>query len=173
MTREKPAGFESVPDAAWTSDIAVDQQGHAHVAYSMYLSNDDHRYRLATWDGKQWIDREIAYAGKCLYPRESSYTGLVSLDPVDPTVVFISTDVNPATGQDSGGKHEIYRAMVGSGDDINTIKWQAVTRDSTVRNLRPVIVRDGDQRIVLWQRGDFRTYTNYDLDTVGFVESAK
>ena len=172
MTQEKPEGFESVPNAAWTSDIAVDAHGHPHLGYSVYLSNVDHRYRLASWDGAKWIDREIAYAGKCLYPRESSYTGLVSLDPVDPTVVFISTDVDPATGKDTGAKHEIYRAKISATDDIRTIKWQAVTKSSPVRNIRPLILRHGDQRIVLWQRGEFRTFTNYDMDTVGFVESA-
>lgn len=170
MTKQKPAGSESVPNAAWTSSIAVDSDGHAHIGYSLYLSNDDHRYRLASWDGSKWLDREIAYAGTCLYPRESSYTGLVTLDPADPTVVFISTDVDPTTGKGLGGKHEIYRAKVGPNDDISTIKWHAVTTKSPVRNLRPMVVRDGNQRVVLWQRGEFKTFVNYDLDTVGFVE---
>lgn len=171
MTKDKPPGFESVPNAAWTSDIAADDQGRPHIAYSLYLSNTDHRYRLATWDGRKWLDREIAHAGKCLYPRESSYTGLVTLDPVDPTVVFISTDVDPTTGKDTGGQHEIYRAKIGPNDDVRTIQWQPVTRDSKVRNLRPVVLREGGKRIVLWQRGDFVTFVNYDLDTVGFIES--
>jgi hypothetical protein len=172
MTKEKPTGFESVPGAAWTSAIAVDGEGRPHIAYSLYLSNDEHRYRLASWDGAKWVDREIAHAGGCLYPRESSYTGLVTMDPVDPTVVFISTDVDPQTGKSTGGKHEIYRAKVGLGDDVTNIEWHAVTRDSKVRNIRPMVVRDGAKRIVLWQRGEFRTFTNYDLDTVGLVEAA-
>lgn len=172
MTTKKPKGFESVPGAAWTSDMAVDAAGHPHIAYSLYLSNDDHRYRLASWNGKEWIDREIAYAGKCLYPRESSYTGLVSLDPEDPSVVVISTDVAPSTGEDRGGKHEIYRATIGPDDDIKSIQWKAVTKDSPVRNIRPMIVRDGTRRVVLWNRGDFRTYRDYQLDTIGFVEKA-
>jgi len=172
MTREKPAGFESVPNAAWTSDIAVDPHGRPHIAYSVYLSNDDHRYRIASWDGKKWLDREVAYAGRCLYPRESSYTGLIALDPVDPNVVLISTDVDPKTGKDRGGKHEIYRAKIDPADDVSTINWQPVTKNSPVRNIRPMILRDDNRRIILWQRGDFRTFTNYDLDTVGFIEPA-
>lgn len=169
-TKDKPKGFESVPNTAWTSDIAIDPHGHPHIAYSVYLSNDEHRYRLASWDGSRWVDREIAHAGKCLYPRESSYTGLVTLDPRDPTVVFISSDVDPRTGEDTGGKHEIYRTHAGPDDDVTSIRWDAVTSNSPVRNLRPVILRDGGRRIVLWQRGDFRTFTNYDLDTVGIIE---
>jgi len=170
MTMKKPEGFESVPGSAWTSDFTIDEDGHPHIAYTLYLSNDDHRYRIASWNGEKWIDREVAFGGKCLYTRESSYTGLISLDPKDPSVVFISTDVDPSTGKDTGEKHEIYRAEIGPSDDISTINWKAVTQDSPVRNIRPMIVREGDQRFVLWQRGDFIKYTDYDLDTVGFTE---
>lgn len=169
-TKDKPQGYGSVPNSAWTSSIAIDGQGHSHIGYTVYLSNDDHRYRLASWNGSKWIDREVAYGGKCLYERESSYTGLITLDPVDPEKVFISTDVNPSTGEDTGGKHEIYRARIKPEDDISTIDWKPVTRNSPVRNIRPVILRDGDNRVVLWQRGAFNTYKDYDLNTVGFVE---
>ena len=89
--------------AAWTSSIQIDKQGHPHIAYTVYHGNLDHRYRIASWNGTRWIDREVAYGGKCLYDRESSYTGLIALDPVDPEVVFISTDVSPKTGKDRGG----------------------------------------------------------------------
>ena len=159
--------------AAWTSSIMVDEKDHPHIGYTVYMSNEDHRYRIASWNGKKWIDREVAYAGKCLYDRESSYTGLISIDPVDPSVVFISTDVDPNTGKDDGGQHEIYRAKIGPSDDLSTIKWQAVTKDSPVRNLRPAIVRDGDRRVVLWLRGGFLSYTDYQLDVVGLIEETK
>lgn len=170
LTKDKPEGFESVPGAAWTSAIEVTAENRPHIGYTLYLSNDDHRYRLASWTGARWIDREIAYGGKCLYPAESSYTGLVTMDPVDPTVVFISTDVDPSTGKDLGGEHEIYRARVGPADDLSTIEWQAVTEQSPVRNIRPLILRDGNRRVVLWNRGRYNSYMDYDLDTVGFVE---
>lgn len=171
-TTKKPAGFESVPNSAWTSSIAIDADGHPHIGYTLYLSGEDHRYRIASWNGTRWIDREVAYAGNFLYPRESSYTGLIALDPVDPETVFISTDVDPTTGKGSGGKHEIYRAKIGKDDDTNSIKWQAVTKDSPVRNIRPMVLREGTGRVVLWNRGDYKTYIDYDLDTVGFVERA-
>jgi len=171
MTKEKPEGADSVPGAAWTAAIELDQEGHPHIGYTLHLSEKDHRYRLASWNGEAWTDREVAYAGSGLYSKESSYTGLITLDPVDPSVVFISTDVNPTTGEATGGTHEIYRAKIGPNDDISTIKWTPVTQNSPVRNLRPMILRDGSKRIVLWQRGDFIKYTNYDMDTVGFIET--
>jgi hypothetical protein len=173
MTTEKPAGYGSVPDAAWTSSITTDAEGRPHIAYSVYRSDQDQRYRLASWDGERWIDREIAHGGASLYPREASYSGLVTLDPQDPRVVFISSDVDPSTGEPKGphGQHEIYRARINPEDSRETIQWEPVTRDSPVRNLRPMILRDGGQRIVLWQRGVYKTYLDYDLDTVGFIES--
>ena len=163
----------NAPKAAWTSSMAIDSAGRPHIAYSLFLSNSDHRYRLASWDGQKWVDREIAYAGNCLYPKEASYTGLITLDPVDPTVVCISTDANPSTGAPASGMHEIYRASVAPNDDIKTINWEAVTRGSKVANLRPIIVREGKQRVVLWCRGVFKTYTDYDLEAVGFVEATE
>lgn len=161
----------SVPGAAWTSETAIDAAGHPHIAYTLYQTNTDNRYRLASWDGQRWMDREVAHAGHCLYDMEASYTGLISMDPIDPEVVFISTNVNPSTGEDLGGKHEIYRARIGPADDIHTLHWEAVTRDSPVRNLRPMVLRQGDQRVVVWNRGDFRTYLNYQLDAVGLIEN--
>lgn len=172
MTQAKPQGYESVPGAAWTSAIALDALGRPHIAYSLYLSNDDHRYRLASWDGSRWIDREVAYAGKCLYTRESSYTGLISLDPADPTYVVISTDVDPTTGKGTGGTHEIYRASINTNDDVASINWLPMTRNSAagIRNIRPMVLNNDGYRVVLWQRGEFSTFTDYRLDTVGVTE---
>jgi hypothetical protein len=153
------AGGLSAVGAAWASSMEVDSKGHPHIGYTLYLSNTGHRYRIASWDGEKWHDREVAYAGKCLYDRESSYVGLITMDP--------------ATGKDLGGKHEIYRANIGLGDDVATLKWEAITENSQVRNIRPRVLRDGSTRVVLWNRGDFKTYTDYDQDTVGFVECVK
>lgn len=162
----------SAEKSAWVSSIALDAQERPHIAYSFYLANSDLRFRLASWDGSKWIDREIARAGKALYETQSSYTGLVSLDPGDPSIVAISTDADPSTGKDTGGRHEIYRAEVGTGDDIGTIRWKPVTAHSPVRNIRPLFVRDGKTRVLAWLRGDFQTFTDYQLDVVGLIEQA-
>ena len=159
----------SQKQSAWTSSMAADSQKRPHLGYTLYLSNDDHRYRMASWNGTQWVDREVAYGGKCLYAAESSYTGLITLDPADPTHVYISSDVDPTTGKDLEGTHEIYTATIGPEDDISTIKWAPITSGSKHRNIRPLVVAGEGYKVVLWLSGPWHTYKDYNSDVVGFV----
>lgn len=159
----------SAEKSAWTSSIELDEQGHPHIGYTLYLSNTDQRYRLASWDGKQWIDREIAFAGTPLYEVEASYTGLVTLDPADPGHVVISTDVDPSTGQALEGTYQVFHAHIGPSDTTETIRWERLSDDSRRDNIRPIVVSGNDRRAVLWLRGQYNTYTDYHLDVVGIV----
>lgn len=159
----------SAYDSAWTSSVVLDNKGYPHIAYTLYLRNQDQRYRLASWNGKQWIDREIAFAGTRLYELESSYTGLVTIDPADPSHVVISTDVNPSTGRALGGKHQIFRAHINDADDRSTIEWQQLTDDPARHNIRPIIVAGDDHHAILWLRGQYNSFTDYYLDAVGIV----
>jgi len=159
----------SAEQSAWTSSIELNAEGHPHIAYTLYLSNTDQRYRLASWNGSKWTDREIAFAGTRLYEREASYTGLVTLDPEDPGHVVISTDVNPSTGQALGGKHQIFHAQIEINDTIDTIHWEQLTNDLNRDNIRPVIVSGQKNRAILWLRGQYGTYTDYFMDVVGIV----
>jgi hypothetical protein len=168
-TKKKPKECESVPNSAWTCAMAADTTGNPHIGYSLYLSNDDHRYRIASWDGSRWIDREIAHAGKCLYTKESSYTGLMAFDPEDSTQVYISSDVDPSTGKNLGGTHEIYSASIGLDDDISSIKWKPVTSGSKYRNIRPIIVSGEGYKVVMWLRGPWNTFKDYCSDVVGLM----
>jgi hypothetical protein len=170
-------------NVAWAIDLELDAQGRPFVAYSVQKDSAglppgqggaDHRYRLARWTGKAWDDREIAFAGSRLYPGEDDYTGGVALVPGDPTRVFVSTDADPATGAPlvsaaDGKRHwEIFRGE--TRDEGRSWRWQAVTRDSTADNLRPVVPRtEGRDELLLWLRGRYRSYTDYDLEVVGVL----
>ena len=160
---------QSAPNSAWTSSIAFDGNERQHIGYTLYLSNDDHRYRLASWNGEGWNDREVAYAGKCLYLDETSYTGLITLDPSDPTSVYISSDVDPTSGRDLGGSHEVYHAKVNADDSSETIEWEPVTSGFSVRNIRPMVVSGQGRKVVLWLRGPWNTYKDYQSDIVGMI----
>jgi hypothetical protein len=168
-TKNKPLVNESVPSSAWTCAMAKDKNDNPYIGYTLYLNDSDHRFRIASWDGEKWIDREIAYAGKCLYKVESSYTGLMAFDPNDPTHVFISTDVNPSTGEDLKGNHEIYSAKIGVNDNISSIKWKALTKNSTYRNIRPIVVANEGYKVLLWLYGPWYNYFNYDVNVIGVI----
>src|SRR5699024_8080831 len=152
-------------DVAWTSDIELDGEGHPYVAFSVTKDpvaigargdaakgGYDHRYHYARWDGEQWQQHEIAYAGNRLYDGENEYTGLITLHPEDPNVVYISADVDPRTGEElnpGGERHyEIFRGI--TSDRGATWEWTAVTEDSEQDNIRPIVVTGENHEAVLW-----------------------
>jgi hypothetical protein len=177
--------FEGDSDnVAWVADLELDADGRPFVAYSVQRGSagrppgeggEDHRYRLARWNGERWEDQEVAFAGTRLYAGEDDYTGGVALVPGDPATVFISTNADPATGAPivsgaDGQRHwEIFRGVRTNPDRAGraTFLWTPLTRDSTSDNLRPVVPRAHSRGpVVLWLRGTYRSYTDYDLEVV-------
>jgi hypothetical protein len=180
--------FQGDPNhVAWATDIELDERGYPYVAYSVQIGSaglpvgrggEDHRYRYARWDGSKWLDAQLAYAGRRLYPGEDDYTGLVALHPHNPDVVYISTDADPAAGEaliskaDAKRHYEIFKGI--TRDSGRTWQWTPVTRNSTVDNLRPIVPKwDSGNTALLWLRGTLRSYTDYDLDVVGLVMNGK
>jgi len=163
-------------NVAWTVDVVLDPAtARPHVVYSVQVGSaglptgqggDDMRYRYARWDGTAWRDSALAYAGTRLYSGEDDYTGLAAIDPTDPSIIYISTNANPTTGAalmsaGDGRRHwEIFRGnMTNAGDSW---QWTPVTMNSTLDNLRPIVVSDGGSRkVLLWLRGTYRAYTDY------------
>ncbi len=179
--------FQGDPDAvAWTTDIRLDSQGRPYIAFSVQKGDarhkddtraggEDLRYYYGRFDGAQWHVHEMAHAGTRLYAPEVDYTGLVALHPADPDAVYISTNAHPATGQPltspaDGERHwEIFKGVTADGG--RSWQWQALTQDSTCDNIRPIVrPLEGGRTLILWLRGDYSTYTHYDLDVVGRIE---
>jgi hypothetical protein len=173
-TRVFPGDANNV---AWTSDLHLDGDGHPYAVFSVQKDagglprqqhGADHRYWYARWTGKEWQGREIAYAGSRLYPGEDDYTGNIALDPQDPDAAYISTNADPVTGA-ALAHWEIFRGSRSAGGDW---RWTAVTKNSTVDNIRPVVPSwEGRRRAVLWLRGKMTSYTNYRFEIVGLIES--
>ena len=172
----------------WMCDLHLDRQGHPRITFSVQrnssigrgkrgiVDGQDLRYHYARWDGRAWHVHEIAHAGSRLYAGEDDYTGHAIMDPQRPTRVYLSTNAHPVTGkplvsQTDGLRHwEIYSGD--STDDGATWTWTAITQDSTADNLRPIVPiwnNAGDRTILLWLRGTYRRYTDYDLDVVGLL----
>lgn len=163
-------------NVAWTTDFHITPSGELLLLYTVQKDSGslpdrehgkDHRFRLARWSGGRWQDQEIAYAGSRLYPAEADYTGLGAVDPFDASTVFISTNADPARGS-ALPRRELFRGRSKPGGGFD---WTAVTKDSAADNLRPIIPIWKERRALLWLRGTLRTYTDYDLEVVGFVES--
>jgi hypothetical protein len=165
------------PDGeAWPWDAAIDADGHPIVVFATYPAPgrelDVQHYRYARWDGAEWTDQLIGDAGTALYPAETFYSGGAALDPDDPSVVYVSADVDPATGEAvPSGHHEIWRGDTDDGGA--TWRFRAITAGSIADNLRPVVPaghRPGTA--VVWMQGTYESYVDWDTRIVGLFAPA-
>jgi hypothetical protein len=160
-------------ERAWAIDLEVDADGRGYAALSVRRGGvNTYLYARQAPDG--WHVHRLAAAGSSLYAGEPHYTGLVALDPNDPSRVVVSTDVDPVagtpliSGRDGRQHHELFAGR--TADDGATWTWAAITADSDADNLRPLIPRwPGDDTALLWLRGAYRDYRDYDLDVVALV----
>ncbi len=163
-TDGSPFGF------AWTTDLELDGAGRPYAVFTTRAgdSTQDHRFHYARFDGAAWQVHEVARAGAFLYASEADYTGLAALDPGDPDRLFISTRIDPRT-QATMPRYEIFEGTTADGGATWT--WNAITFNSTVDNLRPIVPKwDGERTALLWFRGAYSSYTNYNARIVGLTE---
>ena len=166
---------------AMISDLELDAQGRPCVVYSVQMNTRplrprpvgaDHRYRYARWNGTRWLDYEIAHAGTETHTAaDDDCTGLAALDPKDVDVVYISTNSDPVSGAplvsraDQKRHWEIFRGRTRDGGA--TWQWEAVTRNSTADNLRPIVPPGAtDSSPVVWLRGEMRMPKDSALEVV-------
>jgi hypothetical protein len=151
----------------WIWDIAYDGSGNPVVVFAKFESTSDHRYWYGRWTGAGWDCHEICAAGGSIhvgnYPSgvpQEQYSGGIVLDHADPSRVYCSRQV--------AGQWEIYRYVTADGG--STWAETAITSGSTVKQVRPVVVRGhADGLEVLWLSGRYTTYVDYDLATMGFA----
>lgn len=167
---------------AWVSDAHLSSDGQPHVVFSEQRGSaglksgdphagQDHRYHYASWDGRMWQQSEIAFGGSRLYVGEDDYTGNLCLDPANLNTVYASTNVDPVTNApllsaaDGQQHYELFRGT--SDDRGRSWSWEPLTKDSRVDNLRPVVPVSDDQTTrLLWFRGSYRTYRDYQTEVV-------
>ncbi|GAA2109155.1 BNR-4 repeat-containing protein [Streptomyces synnematoformans] len=141
---------------SWIHDIAVDSQGLPVMTFARFPTDTDHRYHYAKWNGTAWEDRELTAAGGTIAekPGEINYSGGITLDHTNPSVVLLSRRI--------GSVNEIERWTTTSGG--TTWEREAVTADSTVTQVRPIAPRglgSGERLGILWMAGRYPSYTEY------------
>jgi autotransporter-associated beta strand protein len=157
---------------AWTISLETDNTGNPVGVFSARANDNnlDHRFFYSRFDGAEWQVHEMARAGGYLYAAEDDYTGLVSIDPDNPNVVYMSSPINPTT-QAATPKYELYKGVTANFGE--SWKWTPLTAGSTMDNLRPVVPQwNGDQTAVVWLRGTYTTYTNWSTEVVGLSLAA-
>ncbi|HMJ78307.1 MAG TPA: hypothetical protein VK507_20160 [Iamia sp.] len=168
-----PAGLGGLKDHdAWASDLQVDPSGAPVVTFSVRrpepsasapgaFAHDARWARLDPVTGRWTVARlgVVGAAGSDLVEGQPSYTGLAAVDPTRSGVVYLSTDIDPATGEPlvsaATGRvqHEIWEAT--TPDDGRTWRWAAVTADSRADNLRPVVAVGHGHWALTWLRGRY------------------
>jgi hypothetical protein len=169
-------------NVAWTVDLELDtrglpvavfsvQHGDGAVADDPEAGGETIHFYYARFDGTRWHVAFMAYAGSRLYAPEGDYCGLAAIDPDRPEVVYISTNADPRTGApllsaaDGRRHYEIFRGQ--TGDSGRSWQWTAITANSSEENLRPNVPRwNTGSTALLWLRGSYRSYRDYDTRLV-------
>jgi hypothetical protein len=163
----------------WTAELERDDEGNLHALFTArygtaivdgHVGDGDHRLFYARFDAAtaSWSTTELAKMGGPLHPSEQDYTGLGAIDPNDPNTIYISTPFDPRDGR-ALNHHEIFQGT--TSDHGASWSWKAITENSTVDNLRPMIPHwPGPERAVLWLRGSYPNQRRYDQSVVGVIE---
>jgi hypothetical protein len=169
LTKVFPGDADNV---CWINDLQLDEGGRLRAVFSVKkdgrgrggmggMGGEDIRFHYGYWDGSAWRTHEMAYAGSRLYGYEADYTGLAVLDRNNLNVVYISTNADPDSGKpllsaaDERRHHELFRGV--TPDRGKSWHWQALTANSEMDNLRPVVAAGREPRTALvWMRGSYR-----------------
>jgi hypothetical protein len=81
---------------AWVHDVAFDAAGQPLIVFAIFRSATDHRYHYARWTGNAWEDHFVTLAGGFIDEDggEVQYSGGITFDHEDPSVVYLSREVD-------------------------------------------------------------------------------
>jgi hypothetical protein len=141
--------------AGWVWDVAFNHRGRPVIVYATFPSADNHEYWYADRIGHRWVSHFMTFAGPTISPGtiEYEYSGGITLDHSDPSIVYLSKRVN--------GHWEIERWTTSDGG----YRWRHTTiaGRGSADNIRPVVPRGstGGPMSLVWLRGRYNTYTTY------------
>lgn len=149
-------------EKAWIWDVAENSNGNPVIVYARFPNDSTHVYYYATWNDNKWNNYIITESGGWFpetpagtIEREPNYSGGIILDHQNPSIVYLSRQVN--------GVFEIERWSTRNGGGDWTTK--AITSNSIHNNIRPFVIRnyaETDSLRVLWMNVDrYVHYTDY------------
>lgn len=148
---------------SWIWDIVL-KNGIPYITYARYPNEHNHIYHYAYWKQDHWQDYEVVNSGSWMpslrqgdIVREAHYSGGIVLDPLHPEHVYLSRDIS--------GKFEIEHREFQSG---TLWKSELLTNDSNKNNVRPYVVYGApeDRRFLMWMKGEYRHYTEFDMQLI-------
>lgn len=137
----------------WVWQIALDKEEKPRIAMvKINGAKTQHEYFYARWTGTEWKLTDLADGGGKFHSSntEYCYSGGMSLDPQNPSDVYLSKPTNGA----HGSVFEIWKYSVA--DDGSVVSEQ-LTKDSEKNNVRPFVL-PGSQSSPLrlaWMYGDY------------------
>jgi len=153
----------------WIQDLAFDAQQNPVMVFNTLFSYGalrDHHYWYASREAGAWklrymTDRGGPMVRPALSGQANGYSGGACLDHCDPTVVYLSRDVQ------ANGMFEIEKWVTADGGDTWTTT--AITSNSTQPNFRPVVPhnRVSGSLDLLWMRGTYVEPKNYQTCVTG------
>jgi hypothetical protein len=166
----------------WNFDIARYTDGSIGVLWqgrenSCSDKNDctpGHHLAYSRFDGNEWKSTRLVKGGRTLYRDrtdwwEEDYLGGGALDPDDPHIIYISTNIDPRDDKTEYPVNEIWKGV--TCDSGATFVWSPITMNSVHENLRPVVPKwDAQNSALLWFRGDYETAQMYSAEVVGIIE---
>jgi len=145
---------------SWIWDIVV-KDDIPYIVYTTYENMNDITYRYAKWDPSisQWKNYFITNSNSAgLYSSERHYAGGIVIDNKNPNMIYVSIKVN--------GIFEIQKFITNDGGE----SWnkEDITFGSYKDNLRPYVIKNyNDNFDLVWFKGDYNTYINWDTDIYG------
>lgn len=164
----------------WNLDVVRYQDGTVGVLWQGRENqcgkcrNPGHHLVYSRFDGEAWISTRLVKGGRTLYRDysdwwEEDFLGGGALDPDDPNVIYVSTNIDPRDEDIVLDVHEIWKGV--TCDSGATFTWEPVTMNSEHENLRPTVPAWGEQNTaLLWFRGDYQTAQEFDTDIVGILD---
>jgi hypothetical protein len=149
-------------EKAWIWDVAENKEGDPVIVYSRFPNDSSHIYYYSVWHNDQWNNHKLVNSGPW-FPqtpagetqREPNYSGGITLDHEDPSIVYLSRLKNT--------KFEIEKwTTANKGKD-----WviEEITTNSENNNVRPFVIRNystQDSLKLLWMNvKKYIHYTDY------------